>query len=54
MRTAVMEDRRRLAIREVTDPVPDEDEVLVRVRYCGVCVSDLHVYDEGGKILVSP
>ena len=50
MRTAVVEGKKRLAIREVPDPVPDEDEVLIRVRYCGVCGSDLHVYDEGADI----
>lgn len=50
MRTAVVEEKKRLAIREVPDPVPDEDEVLIRVRYCGVCGSDLHVYDEGADI----
>ena len=50
MRTAVVEGKKRLAIREVPEPVPDEDEVLVEVRYCGVCGSDLHVYDEGAPI----
>ena len=50
MRTAVVEEKKRLAIREVPDPVPEEDEVLIRVRYCGVCGSDLHVYDEGAEI----
>jgi len=50
MRTAVIEEKKRLVIREVPDPVPDEDEVLIGVRYCGVCGSDLHVYEEGVDI----
>ena len=40
MRTAVIEEKKRLVIHEVPDPVPDEDEVLIGVRYCGVCGSD--------------
>lgn len=50
MRTAMVEDKKTLVIREVPDPVPDEDEVLIRVRHCGVCGSDLHLYDEGVDI----
>jgi (R,R)-butanediol dehydrogenase/meso-butanediol dehydrogenase/diacetyl reductase len=50
MRTAVVQDKKTLVIREAPDPVPDEDEVLIQVRYCGVCGSDLHVYDEGVDI----
>ena len=50
MRTAIIEDKKRLGIREVPDPVPDEDEVMIGVRYCGVCGSDLHVYEEGVDI----
>jgi len=34
-----------LVSREVPDPEPDEREVLVRVRACGVCRTDLHIQD---------
>ena len=34
-----------LVMRIVTDPVPGPDEVLIRVRACGVCRTDLHVVD---------
>ena len=50
MRAAIVEDKRKIAIREVPDPIPDDDEVLIRVRYCGICGSDLHVYEEGADI----
>jgi alcohol dehydrogenase, propanol-preferring len=30
---------------EIPDPVPDAGEVLVRVRACGVCRTDLHIVD---------
>ncbi|MGB7712303.1 MAG: scyllo-inosose 3-dehydrogenase [Microcoleus sp.] len=36
-------------------PVPKPDELLVRVKYCGICGSDVHVYetDAEGYILFS-
>jgi propanol-preferring alcohol dehydrogenase len=36
---------RRLRAAEVPDPVPGGGEVLVAVRACGVCRTDLHVID---------
>jgi propanol-preferring alcohol dehydrogenase len=35
----------RIEYIELPTPVPDADEVLVRVRACGVCRTDLHVRD---------
>jgi propanol-preferring alcohol dehydrogenase len=34
-----------LRFREVPRPEPDSDQVLVRVRVCGVCRTDLHVVE---------
>ena len=34
-----------LELRELPDPHPGPDQVLVRVRACGVCRTDLHVAD---------
>lgn len=34
-----------LALRELPTPEPRENQVLIRVRACGVCRTDLHVYD---------
>ncbi len=31
--------------KEVADPEPGPDEVLIRVRACGVCRTDLHVVE---------
>jgi len=34
-----------LVLRELPDPTPDAGQVLIRVRACGVCRTDLHVVD---------
>jgi 2-desacetyl-2-hydroxyethyl bacteriochlorophyllide A dehydrogenase len=47
MRAAIVEERRRVAIRELQDPIPKREEVLIKVQYCGICGSDLHIYLEG-------
>lgn len=50
MRSAILEDSRRFVVREVPDPVLGQDEVLIRVQYCGICGSDLHIYEMGTAI----
>jgi len=47
MRAAVLEDRRKFVVRDVPEPVLEKDEVLIKVQYCGICGSDLHIYLEG-------
>jgi len=39
------EPRTPLALLEVPDPAPGPGQVLIRVRACGVCRTDLHVVD---------
>ena len=43
MRAAVYEGEGRLVVRDVPDPVPAADEVLVEVEACGVCGSDVQI-----------
>lgn len=50
MRAAVLEDKMKWVIREVPDPVLDKDEVLIKVKYCGICGSDFHIYREGAAV----
>jgi propanol-preferring alcohol dehydrogenase len=46
MRAMVLEAARRpLFAREIADPRPAAGEILLRVRACGVCRTDLHVVD---------
>ena len=35
----------RLSLEEVAIPVPEPGQLLLRVRACGVCRTDLHVVD---------
>ena len=43
MRAAVYEGEGRLVIREVADPTPAPDEVVIEVEACGVCGSDVQI-----------
>lgn len=44
MQALVIEGPRQAVIRPVPIPVPKEDELLVKVRYSGVCGTDLAIY----------
>ena len=37
MRAAVFEGEGRLVVRDVDDPLPGPDEVLLEVEACGIC-----------------
>ena len=43
MRAAVYEGEGRLSVRDVPDPTPVPDEVLIEVEACGVCGSDVQI-----------
>ena len=45
LRSPASIDERPLQLSEVEPPVPQGDEILVRVRVCGVCRTDLHVVE---------
>jgi 2-desacetyl-2-hydroxyethyl bacteriochlorophyllide A dehydrogenase len=44
MKALVYEGPRQLNIREIPDPVPQTDEVLIKVAYSGICGSELGGY----------
>ncbi len=44
MRAAFIAGKENIDVREMDMPTPAADEVLVRVRACGICGSDLHFY----------
>lgn len=47
MRVAFLKGPRKMILKEVSDPIPKGDEVVVKVKYCGICGSDLHAYETG-------
>ncbi len=49
MRAAVLEGKRRFVVAEVPDTVTDKDKVLIKVKYCGICGGDLHIFKEGAR-----
>lgn len=51
MRAAVLHDGRMVFRDDVADPVPGPGQVLVGVRSCGICGSDLHFAAHGGEVL---
>jgi (R,R)-butanediol dehydrogenase/meso-butanediol dehydrogenase/diacetyl reductase len=50
MKAAVLKGKRKFVIEQVPEPVLDKDDVLIKVQYCGICGSDLHVFKEGAGV----
>ena len=51
MRAAVLRDGRMVYRDDVPEPVPGPGQVLVAVRSCGICGSDLHFAAHGAEVL---
>lgn len=47
MKAIVYEAARSFSYRDVGEPRIEDDEVLIRVRACGVCGTDLHIHEGG-------
>lgn len=47
MKAAVLHAPHDLRVEEVPVPIPGPDDVLVRVRACGICASDVHYFVHG-------
>jgi threonine dehydrogenase-like Zn-dependent dehydrogenase len=45
MKALVLEEYKKLVYKDVPVPIVRSDEVLVRVRACGICGSDVHGFD---------
>lgn len=55
MKAPVLHGRRQMTFEDVPEPVAGDSEVVVEVGYCGICGSDLHLYDSemaGGGIVM--
>ena len=44
MKAAVLEGVKKLIVKEIPTPVPDDDMALVRVKACGICMTDYKAY----------
>lgn len=53
MRTAVLRDGAMLVRDDVPEPAPGPGQVLVSVRACGICGSDLHFASHGDEMLAA-
>jgi (R,R)-butanediol dehydrogenase/meso-butanediol dehydrogenase/diacetyl reductase len=47
MKKAIYHGIRDVRVEEVEEPQPKKDEVKIKVKYCGICGSDLHEYLHG-------
>lgn len=56
MKVAVMTAIRKMEFTEAPIPTPQDDEVLVKVEYVGICGSDVHYFETGaiGDFVVEP
>lgn len=49
MRAGVFRGIRRMPVEQVAEPVAGPRDILLDVRACGVCGSDLHIYAQGSR-----
>jgi L-iditol 2-dehydrogenase len=54
MRAAVFEDIEKMVVKEVETPKVDHNSLLVRVRACAVCGSDIRIYHYGNPRVKPP
>jgi len=47
MKAAVYVDKQRLDVRDVPTPKPGPGQVLVKIKYCAICGSDVHRFQYG-------
>ena len=55
MKAAVFYEKHKIFIEDINIEEPKDDEVLIKVKYCGVCGTDVHIYEgEKGSTDVNP
>src|SRR5437899_2482971 len=50
MKAVVYEGPKNIAVRNVPEPKPARDELLLKVASCGICETDVWVYQTGGFV----
>ena len=55
MKAAVYYGPKDIRVEEVADKKIAEDEVLIQIKYCGICGTDVHIFNgDGGALTVTP
>lgn len=54
MKAAVLEDYNKMVVQEVPTPEVDDDSVLVRVKSCAICGSDIRIFRSGNSRVQMP
>jgi (R,R)-butanediol dehydrogenase/meso-butanediol dehydrogenase/diacetyl reductase len=47
MKAAFLKGPKKIIVKDTDDPKPKSGQVVVKVKYCGICGSDLHAYETG-------
>jgi len=45
LKAMVLKEASRIELEELPEPEPGPDEVVIKVAYCGICMTDVHIYD---------
>ncbi len=45
MKAAVMNEKREVKVTDVPEPQMEPDDIKVKIAYCGICGSELHMFD---------
>ncbi len=51
MKAALWYAKKDIRIEKVTEPSPSEGEIVVQVKQCGICGTDLHEYTSGPQVI---
>jgi L-iditol 2-dehydrogenase len=54
MKALVLTEYKKFTYMDMKDPIPQKDEVLIKVHACGICGSDVHGYDGSSGRRIPP
>jgi L-iditol 2-dehydrogenase len=54
MKAAVFEDIEKIIVKDVPMPEIDDNSILVRVKACAICGSDIRIFHHGNKRVKPP
>ncbi len=54
MKAALLKEIENLEIIDIEKPIPGENEIVIKVKVCAICGTDIKVYHHGHKLIVFP